>query len=323
VDDRARAWLLLCEDHHRHDRYAPAVAACEQANTVSPGVATSFLRFLKPLESVPPLRWDVSGLRVPLVKDRVGNRRVTLSHPSGPTEAVVDTGAEISVLMASVARRLGVRPLGSASVGTATTPVDGGLALLDSVTIGTGRVLHVPVVVLPDEQLSFPDGNKLPAVLSLSALVAAGKAAFLDHGQVLALGDAVPAMSDPSTQLYWDPSGVGFEVEFARGSRAVHLDTGSVRNHLFPTVLPSLGEAEAAARRPFERKVRGIGGERTEQAFRLPQVSLRIAGQEWSLAHAEMAPADENGESATVGAPLLDRFEVVVLDFERMRMFVR
>ena len=133
----------------------------------------------------------------------------------------------------------------------------------------------------------------------------------------------VPQASGPSAQLYWDPSGVGFEAGFAGGGRAVHFDSGSERTYLYPAALPSLSGPERAGRVPFERKIAGLGGERVEQASRIPAVRLTIAGHEWIVAPIEVAENDEAGEAGRVGAALLDQFETVVLDFERMRMFAR
>jgi hypothetical protein len=269
------------------------------------------------------MRWDAAAVTVPLLKDSDGTRRIVLSHPSGPIEAVIDTGAEMSVMMESVARRLGARPLGSSSLATTTRPVAGGLAMIDSLTIGTAHLLNVPVAVLPDAQLTLADGTTLPAILGLSALTSAGKAAFLSHGSILALGDAVPDVQARPVQLYWDPSGIGFEARFAGGMRAVHFDTGSRRTYLFPTAARSLSPAEAATRRPFERKIAGLGGERTEQAFRYERVAIQVGGRSWTVAPMEMAPLDEEGEAARIGVGLMDRFETIILDFANMRMLVR
>jgi len=325
-DDRAGAWLLICEERQRRTRYGAALGACRRAEALSPGSTGNFIGLLAPLRDLPPLRWDRAGLEVPLIRDGEGTRRVWVSRGPARVEAVVDSGAEVAIVMASVAARLGARPLRSSrppSIGTPTTPVAGSPAVIDRLEIGGAHLLNLPVIVLPDAQLTFADGSTLPLVLSLPALTAAGKAAFLRHGSVLALGNAVPALPAAPVQLYWDPMGVGFEAAFAHGSRAVHLDTGSVRTYLYPTAASSLGPDEAATRQPFDRSIAGLGGERREHAFRYAGVTVGVGGQLWRVAPMEMAPADDGGAAARIGAGIMDRFETIVLDFRQMRMRVR
>ena len=321
--DRAGLWAILCEDRHRRTLYSAALEACQEASRLGSKVTEDFLGLLRSLSKTPPMVWSARSVRVPISKDSDGTRRVVISHDSGPVEAVIDSGAELAIVMESVARRLGARPIGASSMGTTTTPVAGAIAVIERLRIGSAELRHVPFMILPDAQLTFPDGTSLPMVLGLAALTSAGKAAFLQHGQLLALGDAVPQIDVPPAPLYWDPSGVGFEAGFAKEPRAVHLDTGSRRNYLFPTAERSLGDQEMLTKIPFERKIAGIGGERTEQAFRFSSVTITIGGQPWTFAPMEMAPENDEGEAARIGAPIMDRFETVVLDFDQMRMFVR
>lgn len=59
-----------------------------------------------------------------------------------------------------------------------------------------------------------------------------------------------------------------------------------------------------------------------ENASKLRDVTLRIAGREWHFDEIEMAENDKNGEAARIGTGLWARFETVVLDFRSMRMSV-
>jgi predicted aspartyl protease len=322
AERRSSIWLLICEERIRRTRYAAALRACGEAEKAVSGSAGPLLDYFAPLARVPPMRWSVSGLEVPIVKDSDGTRRVMIQGPAGDIDAVIDTGAEITVLMDSVARQLDAKPVGQLTMGTTTAPVSGGLALVDRLWIGGAELLNVPALVLPDEQLTFPDGTSLPVVLSFAALTSAGRAAFLRNGTLLALGDAAPDMRGQPVPIYWDPSGVGFQALFAMGRRAVFLDTGSRRNYLYPTAERSLSEAELRTRAPFEREIAGIGGQRTEQAFRFSRVTIHVDGHPWTFAPMEMAPADGEGAAAKIGAAIMDRFGTVVLDFDRMLMFV-
>lgn len=318
IEERVVGWLALCSDRFRRQMFAGALAACEQGDDLRPGAATSIIPLLRAARDVPPLTWSQHG--VDLVLE---DRQVTVSHGDTSVLALVDTGAEIAIVMESVARQLGGRALnGAVSMGTTTAPVAGGLVVFDRLTIGGAELRNLVALVLPDEQLELGESDTLRLVLSLPALTATGRAAFLDHGARLALGDAVPRVRGRSTLLYWDESGIGFGVDFANGKRGVHFDTGSRRTWLFPAAMSAVSAAELAKRQPFTRTIGGLGGERVERASKLADVTLGVAGRTWVLQDIEVAEEDENGEAARIGFNLLDRFEAVVLDFRTMRMSV-
>lgn len=318
AEDRVVGWLTLCSDRFRRQMFASALAACEQGEALRPGAATGILPLLRSARDVVPISWSQNGIDLAL-----DDRQVTVSQGEIAISALIDTGAEIAIVMESVAQQLGGRALnGDVSMGTTTSPVAGGLVIFDRLTIGGAELRNLVALVLPDAQLELGEGDTLHLVLSLPVLTAMGRAAFLDHGARLALGDAVPRVRGRSTPLYWDESGVGFGADFAGGRRSVHLDTGSRRTWLFPAAMDAVAPAELATRQPFTRTIGGLGGERIERASRLASVTLGVAGRAWRLQDVEVAEADENGEAGRIGFNLLDRFEAVVLDFHAMRMSV-
>lgn len=318
-DERIVGLLALCSARFRRQRYEAALDVCSEAESLRSGVATAILPLLRAARDVPPLAWSRTGVLLDLE-----DRHVVVSNNHVSVTALVDTGAEIAVVMESVARQLGGRALsGEVSMETTTTPVAGGLVVFDRLTIGSAELRNLIALVLPDDALELGEGDTLHLVLSLPVVTALGRAAFLEHGARLALGSAAPRVGRRSVPLYWDGSGVGFAAAFANGGRGVHFDTGSRRTWLFPAALAVLSAAELATREPFDRTIGGLGGERTESASRLRGVVLAIAGQPWRFDTIEVAQDDENGEAARVGFDLFGRFETVSLDFSAMRMMVR
>lgn len=315
VEARRDGWLALCAARFREHRFDDGIVACEQGEALQSGSAASVIALMQVLRQAPPTRWSVRGVVLPL---REGH--ITVSHGGASIEAMVDSGAEVAFVSETMARRLGGRRLsGSAIIGTTTTPVAGEMVTFDALDAGGVQLLNVPAVVLPDEQMAYAEES---LVLDLATLISMRRAAFLDHGARLALGDAAPRLGRRQTPLYWDESGVGFAVDFAGGRRGVHFDTGSRRTYLFPAALGALSPAEAATREAATRTIGGLGGERVENASKLRGVTFTIAGQAWRHDEIQMAEADENGEAARVGTGLLQRFGTVVLDFGRMRMSV-
>lgn len=317
-DERVLGWLALCSDRFRRTMFADALEACERGEELSPNVAAGIIPLLRSARDVPPTAWGV-----PSVELALDDRQVLVSHGEASVLALIDTGAEIAIVMESVAQQLGGRALtGTVGLGTTTTPIAGGLVVFDRLTMGGAELRNLVALVLPDEQLELGEGDTLHLVLSLPVLTAMNRAAFLDHGKRLVLGSAAPRPRARWTPLYWDTSGLGLRVDFAGGARAAHFDTGSRRTWLFPTALSVVSPAELATRQPFTRTIGGLGGERVENASRLAAVTVNIAGNDWRLPEIDVAQDDENGVAARIGSNLLDRFETVVMDFRAMRMSV-
>jgi hypothetical protein len=315
VTQRRDGWLALCAAHFREQRYAEGVPVCTRGEALHPGSAASMIDLMRILAQAAPASWSAPGVRIPLTKGLA-----TVRHGDVSIQALLDSGAEVAFVSETVARQLGGRPLtGEATIGTTTTPVAGGLVLFDELQIGDAHLRNVAAVVLSDEQSAYAE---LTLVLHLAAFTSLRRAAYVDNGATLLLGDAAPRVRGRSTPLYWDESGVGFAVDFARERCGVHFDTGSRRTWLFPAASAALSESEQGSRAPFERRIGGLGGERVEQASKFRNVTMTIAGRAWRFDELEMAEADENGEAARIGTNLFERFGTVALDFERMRMSV-
>lgn len=316
--DRSAAWGLLCERRYHSFRYRAALTACSEAEAAQRGSTGNTLGWLHALATAPPISWDRPALRVAL-----RDNRVIVSNGPESTDAMVDTGAQVAVVMESVAHRLGAHDLpGEVEVATTTAPVAGRIVMFDRLSIGGASLRHLPALVLPDAQLTIPNGPTLHMILSLWSLAAERRVAYLEHGSVLALGRAAPPVQGIGAPLYWDESGVGFAVDFNKQRRAVDFDTGANRSYLFPTALAALSDTELASRETFDRRLGGIGGDRIEHAARLHNVTFGVAGHAWRFDTIDVAQNDLNGEAARIGIDLTARFSVVVLDFSKMRLGV-
>lgn len=107
--------------------------------------------------------------------DAAGLTRVAVGAGSRSEAMVLDTGANLSVLSASTARRLGARLLaGAAAVGSSTkAAVATRVAIVPRLTIGGVIFANVVFLVLDDAQLNFPGGY-----LADNSLTFAGGAAI-------------------------------------------------------------------------------------------------------------------------------------------------
>ena len=318
--DRAALWHRLCSDDGLRGWYAAALRACSAEAAVAPaGEADDDVAMAKALQGVRPIR-AIGATKVPLIANRLGSRSASITVNGFTLPWFVDSGAEVSVVSQSVADRIGVRMLpGGVQVGTTTAPVQGRMGVVDVLAIGDATVENLPVLVLPDAQLTIAELPTIPAILGLPALVAFHRVAWLDGGSELALGEAVPAVPADAPRLYWHEDGVGVPISTARGTRGAHLDSGANASYLRAGGHALLTRAEERAARVHERRIGGAGGMVTARQKVLPRFRLKVAGAPVTLTDVSIAEQDQDG-AARIGDDAIAQLGALTLDFDRMRV---
>jgi len=313
-----RAWPLLCEDDYRTGRYRAGAASCGQAAAI--GAEAHVLEIVQLLADQPPVKAE-GAARVILSP----GGRIAVRSGDFAGEGIVDTGAQISVMMQSVALAAHVRLLGvSHSVETPTADIQGQIGMIPEVRIGRARLQNLPVLVLPDDQLVIANGSvRLPFILGLDGLAAFERIAWLDHGRALALGAAAPVSAPGAAPLTWHPLGVAAPVDGVEGRRAAHLDSGANLSYLTETGLGLLPPQERTRLGASRRWVGGVGGAVEEDIERLPRATLSLAGHSLTLVDVDVAMESDTGEVARIGEDVLGRFSAVVLDFIAMKISVK
>jgi hypothetical protein len=314
----ARAWPLLCEDDYRAGRYRQGVVSCGHATAM--GSKAHVLEIVRLLADQPPVKAE-GGARVAM---RPGAQIAVRAGGYGGA-AIADTGAQISVMMQSVAEAAHVRILGvSHSVETPTADVQGQVGLIPMVQIGQARLIDLPVLILPDDKLVLADGAiRLPFILGLDGLAAFGRIAWLGHGHMLALGVAAPMPLPDAAPLIWHPLGLGAPVDGVEGRRAAHLDSGANLSYLTEAGLRLLPLQERTRLGSSQRWVGSVGGAVEEDIERLPRATLSFARHPLTLIDVDVAMDSDTGEVARIGEDVLDRFSAVVVDFTAMTISVR
>ncbi len=319
--DKMRLAHRLCHDLLFHNADALAADACAAAVDLGADDARAAAASAALREDP---RIHASGAaRIALTPNGVGSRdaRVTVNGIGAPW--VVDTGAEISVVSSSLAKRIGLRPRqGSVTVHSTTGVATGNLAVIDRLLVGEAAVENVPVLVLPDSQLEIGDRPRIEAILGLPVLVAFGRAAWLDGGAILALGEAAPAPPSGGPRLYWHEEGIGLPVSTKRGVRGAHLDTGANETTLRAPAHALLTPAIEASATFRTGKVGGAGGVVDTHDKVYPSISLTVAGVPMTLNNVSLNEA-ENAGVARLGQDVVASLSLLALDFETMRVAVR
>ena len=261
---------------------------------------------------------------VPLRYDRVGLPRIDFSVNGQVQEAVVDTGANLSVLSRETARRLGVEIIGTPTdVGNgvdSTVPVRIGIA--GRIEIAGTVLRNVAFLIIDDEQLTFPlpGGYDIRAIIGLPVLRALGRVQVDHAGRFAVLAPATDAAGPPNLQA----SGNDLFVDVAVDGRPLplHLDTGANQTTLsaryavaFPEVLAGL-ETQTA-------RLASAGGGRVAQRATWRQAPIELAGRRLELPELPIGQPGDGPEPrffGTLGSNALRAFSSYTIDFTAMRL---
>jgi predicted aspartyl protease len=263
----------------------------------------------------------------PAHRDVAGLMRVEMRVNGQAQEAVFDTGAALSVLSASTARRLGVRiEEGTTAIGNGVQGnVQTRIGIAPRVEIAGTVLTNVAFLILDDASLDFPQvpgGYNIPAILGMPEMRALGRVRLEQGGRFVVLppveaaGEAGPAnLHAAGNQLFADVTISGRTVPLL-------LDTGADRTSL--TALYAATEpARVAALRTSEANFSSPGGTRTRRFAIWPDAPVALDGRTLTLPQLTIAlPGDgpEADDNGTLGSDVLRRFESYTLDFRRMRL---
>ncbi|MEZ0470817.1 aspartyl protease family protein [Luteimonas salinilitoris] len=311
--DATGAWQALLATHGDPDDRADDVAQFH-------GIATQ-------LAAVPPQAvLAFAPEAVATCRDKVGLLRATMAVNGIDQEAVLDTGANLSVVSASTARRLGLRLLeGEASVGSGSRDaVPTRLGVAERLEFAGSTLSNVVFLVLDDAQLEMPvaGGYRIDAILGFPVMRALRRIRFDADGRLtpepVADGDA----DGPAGNLRVVGSDLHVDVSVDGIAVPLHLDTGAPRSSLssrFAQRHASLLQGLPQGR----QRVGGAGGATERRIATWPDVRVRLDGRETRLPELTIAIADsadvETRNMGVLGGDVLGAFASFTIDFARMR----
>lgn len=321
---RAAVFGELCDAEGRAGRYDAAADACAAkaellGEDTTRGLEQS-IAFWRALATTPPVQ--VTGeFDQPLSYGWTGMAEVAVETGAVSVGWGVDTGAEVSVIRASDAARFGVRIFdGDVGVSGSTAGVAvGRLGMIDTMRIGAAEIRNVPVLVLPDENLTI-EGRAFPPILGMPTLYHFGTLAFVDHGTRLRAG--LPASAGAGKPITWNSSGFAIELQLERGSLRVHLDTGANRTALGKAAIQLLSPQERQGLSQRTVRFAGVSGAEDRQVADLARLDVGVADAVCSMQAVSIGD-DDAGAQGRAGMDLIKACETVVLDFSTMTFSAR
>ena len=256
--------------------------------------------------------------------DRVGLPRVEVAVNGRAQEAVVDTGANLSVLSRETARRLGIE------IAEAETRVSNGVEGTVPVRIGVadrleiaGTVLrNVPFLIIDDEQLTFPlpGGYDIRAIIGLPVLRALGRFRIENQGRFAVLPAAGAAGSE--SNLHASGNDLFVDVTIDGRNVPLHLDTGANQSSL-SALYAAANPAAIAGLQADERRTASAGGMRRAPVATWQNAPIRLGGRALVLSSLPVSLPAEGPKPrfyGTLGSNALRAFESYTVDFAAMRL---
>lgn len=237
-----------------------------------------------------------SDTRLSLIRNAMGGRCAPVRIGNHERCYILDTGANLSVLMRSEALALGltIRPAG-VNVGTATdTNVIADMTVAVAMTIGEIRYRHVVFLVMPDEALSFPDGSRIPGVLGFPVIEAMGEVWF-QSDDVLFVPRNPPVRAAETMALHqlMPLTRVGYGAD----SLLCRVDTGASVTSFYQPFYKKYAEAIERVGTRITSRVGGVGGIREIPAFRLPATTIGVVNHDVRLSEPEVYTTSIAGDA--------------------------
>lgn len=321
---RAAIYGELCDAESRVGRYAAAARACSESAALLGAEASGGLHrsiaFWGALAGEPPI--EVQGeIDAALTQNWTGMALVDVEVRGVRSQWGIDTGAEVSVLRLSDAARMGVRMLDRDVDVTGSTPgvANGGMGVIDLMQIGDAVIRHVPVMVVPDESMTF-DERVVPPILGMPLFYMFGAMEFSGHGTRLRTRPTITATERGA--IAWAAAGISIPLQLEGRQVRLHLDTGANTTEFHSALTSVLSAAQQADLVVTNSVVAGVSGAIERETSRLPNLAVGVGSTSCEMSNVLFGD-EETGAQGRAGIDLVRACEVFALDFTSMSLGAR
>lgn len=235
-----------------------------------------------------------------------------------------DTGAELSVLSESEAKRFGLRiHPAPVKVGDLNgTQVNMRIAVADELSVGSVRLKHVAFLVLPDNRPPFNEqspGSR--GLIGIPVLLAFERVAW-GADKKFEIGPS--NKGGPHADLCFDRNHPVVQVRYDNRTLAFTLDTGASNTDLYPPFAAAFPELLRSAIKTDSYKMEGVGGAKYMEAATLESLKFSIGGFPVKLKSAGvlLKPTTDSSKffAGNLGIDLLQQANKTTFDFKAMTL---
>lgn len=236
---------------------------------------------------------------------------------------ILDTGANLSVVTVSLARRLGL----TLSAGTAPVAGLGGTralchtAVIPKLRIGKAELRNVAVMVIDDKDLYIePIKFQMEALLGAPALFGLGEITFSADGR-FGVDPGEPRAQAGGDRMFLDEMTPVVAVPLPGGIRLCTLDTGAVNTYMNNRYWRDHRQ-EFAGQQLTSIEIGGSGGTRSIAAYTAPLLAFQLGGVPVELRDVPILTEPRTTKEyfyANLGQDVLSQLKSYSLDLRVMR----
>jgi predicted aspartyl protease len=269
------------------------------------------------LRDVPPQSVEF-GNEAPVKTQFAGFFSIPLRVNGKPTQWAIDTGAELSVVTETEAKKLGLSIQKGLIYANGSTgkrnPVR--TAVARDLELGGARFRNVAFVVIPDKGLprGAPHGFiGLPVLRGLGRVSISAKVGlqFQPHAPI--------PSGEPN--LFFEQLTPIVELKHGGRSLQMAVDSGANQTSLYSSFLTAFSAAEASSIRKKKVGSTGLGETITQIAETIPSLTIELPGREVILTNVpfrDHRPADLQFEDGVIGLDVLSAG--FAIDFRSMQL---
>jgi hypothetical protein len=208
-----------------------------------------------------------------------------------PAVWIFDTGASISTLSESEAKRLGLTIRDSSAYINGSTAKKNPLrlAVAPELSFGPARLRNVVFLVLRDQALYVaPVKYQINGILGLPVIRAMGRVRMPVKGTITIEPGAPLPPGEPN--MFYDRLAPYVEVRHGQRTGQMFLDTGANRSAVYASFREALGLGESARLKTGHEKSAGVGGIVQQTVARIPKLDLEVLGKPVELRKISLLP---------------------------------
>jgi predicted aspartyl protease len=285
-------------------------------------------RIWKGLQHVPPQTTTISNeTQIPYRRDLAGLINIPVSFADSTFYFVFDTGANLSVITESYARKTSLRMLNVKFKVRAITglQVNANLGIADELKLGNISIKNAVFMVFPDSALSFGRG-----VYTIKGIIGFPIIEQLQEIRINKSGLVIPqtAVDRNIRNFGVDELLPVITVAYNTDTLAFTFDTGAQFTFLNEPFYRDYKKLIDSAAKSYDMQIGGAGGVTKTKAYRVPQIEINVAGQTALLKDVSVKTTSNTPKDklyyGNFGQDIMNQFKEMVINFRYMFVdFVR
>ncbi len=260
--------------------------------------------------------------KIQMTKDWVGLWNIPVTVSDSTYDFIFDTGANISTITKSFAKKLGFKILETEfEVGTATDiKVKSGLAIADKISLGNIIYYNVVFLVLPDEALSFPQINYyINGVVGFPMIEAMEEIHITKDDELIV--PLKPIIKNIQNLVFDGLTPVVLGIH-KKDSLTFTFDTGAMTTHFYLSYYNKYKNEIDSNYKMRTITIGGAGGSIDVKGFILDDVILSVGNTKANINKVRLIAEEIKDKDdyfyGNLGQDLINQFDEMVINLESM-----